>query len=420
MVTTLRNIVGGLMVAGSLFFGSCGKGENFVEDFSQNITREPYVHMNDTDDWDIYIEINGEHKQLTSGPALDNYPILSPDRKRVAFTSWEPEKSETLRIININGTGLQEIASDAGIYDIRWSGDGKRVIYNTNYGKRETDIATGKITREKAVTEKDFTADDAKAMEDSPGVVEDYPTPDSVAKTGKNAEEIDLERKRLELEERRIALEEKKMRLEQERNSRGNLERRASRQDDRNKRDYGKNDNRENMDVSPSMGLESYFLQGKELRYVKLNTYPNFGGTKNPERIESRNVDYSILKEAWKGEYLFSEFNTPTLSVHVLEFRYAEDKKNSIKDYMKGNFFPLFIKGNMVTCMAINVGVTSPNRPGKSTAGLEADFNQLDEGEQKEYVSIMFDYAERTGMKMVLKADEQENRQLIEILRQHR
>ena len=71
MVATLRNIVGGLMVAGSLLSGSCGKGY-VAENAATEITREENAYNEASN----YPNANDIKKMENSpGVITDNYPV---------------------------------------------------------------------------------------------------------------------------------------------------------------------------------------------------------------------------------------------------------------------------------------------------------------------------------------------------------
>ena len=69
--------------------------------------------------------------RLTYIPSLEEYPVLSPDGKRIAFASNldEPDGSE-IYVMNADGTGITRLTFSTG-FDIQpvWSKDGKRIAF---------------------------------------------------------------------------------------------------------------------------------------------------------------------------------------------------------------------------------------------------------------------------------------------------
>ncbi len=103
----------------------------------------------------------GDERLLTDAvPAA--WPVWSPDRARVAFTSFEPTGVAGIRlfVIKADGTGLRELASDLRPYAAPvWSPDGGRIAYSSEAAVAQTgqpeqglgsvrvvDVATGRET----------------------------------------------------------------------------------------------------------------------------------------------------------------------------------------------------------------------------------------------------------------------------------
>jgi Tol biopolymer transport system component len=72
-------------------------------------------------------------RRLTDGApgVTDNYPAFSPDGSRLAFIRYESKaKSHFLSVINIDGSGLQDLVSSSGtMSEPTWSPDGSRIAF---------------------------------------------------------------------------------------------------------------------------------------------------------------------------------------------------------------------------------------------------------------------------------------------------
>lgn len=83
---------------------------------------------------EIYImDANGgNQRRLTSDPASDLYPALSPDGRRIAFVSQRDGNSE-IYLVDSDGSDLVRITNDAAEDRLPvWSPDGKRIAFSSD------------------------------------------------------------------------------------------------------------------------------------------------------------------------------------------------------------------------------------------------------------------------------------------------
>jgi Tol biopolymer transport system component len=82
-------------------------------------------------DRDIFIlEVaTGRVTRLTDHPARDEYPVLSPDGSRIAFTRQRQDDAD-IYVMNGDGSGVTQATSGEGV-DLRpaWSPDGTRIAF---------------------------------------------------------------------------------------------------------------------------------------------------------------------------------------------------------------------------------------------------------------------------------------------------
>lgn len=97
-------------------------------------------------DFDIYIaDLNGKIvKKLTNAPGYDAEATVSPDGKKIVFTSMRSGDLE-LYVMNVDGSGLKQVTSQLG-YDggAFFSPDSKKLIFRASRPKTEQEIATYK------------------------------------------------------------------------------------------------------------------------------------------------------------------------------------------------------------------------------------------------------------------------------------
>jgi len=183
---TLRNIVlAG--IATTLLLTGCSKLENsnsykravdIVNNPGQLVTgnvvqskiEKISVYMENRD---IYADINGQKRAISTNPAIDAAPILSPDKKKVAFNSDRNGEVAVYVIdveplLNFDRSSLKRLGAmseDKLAYPVEWSEDSKKIKYSvwikeqiglvngqfetvregyTN--KYEIDVESGKVT----------------------------------------------------------------------------------------------------------------------------------------------------------------------------------------------------------------------------------------------------------------------------------
>jgi Tol biopolymer transport system component len=94
-------------------------------------------------DFDIYIaDLKGNIlKKLTDSPGYDAEATISPDGKKIVFTSTRSGDLE-LWTMNIDGSNLRQVTKDLG-YDggAFFSPDSKRLVFRASRPKTETEIA---------------------------------------------------------------------------------------------------------------------------------------------------------------------------------------------------------------------------------------------------------------------------------------
>ena len=72
--------------------------------------------------------------RLTNNPAMDCWPVWSPDGKRIAFTSNRDGNYE-IYVMNADGSGQRNLTSNRAQDNYAtWSPDGKRIAFISNRG----------------------------------------------------------------------------------------------------------------------------------------------------------------------------------------------------------------------------------------------------------------------------------------------
>ena len=74
---------------------------------------------------------SGERRALTrADDRLEYYPVVSPDGRRVAFTTWDDEDLGSVRVVGLNGRGEKAITTEPGHYiEPAFSPDGERLAW---------------------------------------------------------------------------------------------------------------------------------------------------------------------------------------------------------------------------------------------------------------------------------------------------
>jgi len=96
-----------------------------------------------TGNLDIWVldTVRNTRSRLTSNPALEGYPVWSPDAKRIAFASNRDGQFDLYQK-NSSGAGEEEVLlrSDHDKYPQDWSRDGRFLLYSDNDPKTKLDL----------------------------------------------------------------------------------------------------------------------------------------------------------------------------------------------------------------------------------------------------------------------------------------
>ncbi len=81
--------------------------------------------------WDANLA-TGVFSRLTTDPALDTDPSLSPDERAIAFTSFRTERSAVFLKDLVSGTENPLVRLDRDVMVDQWTPDGRFVVFRTN------------------------------------------------------------------------------------------------------------------------------------------------------------------------------------------------------------------------------------------------------------------------------------------------
>jgi TolB protein len=94
----------------------------------------------------------GHQRQLTSGSFYDEWPVASPDGKRIAFARRTPTGDGGIFVMNADGSRIRRLTTptevDQGDEMPAWSPDGKRIAFQRGHpGALDVvDVASGAVT----------------------------------------------------------------------------------------------------------------------------------------------------------------------------------------------------------------------------------------------------------------------------------
>jgi Tol biopolymer transport system component len=96
-----------------------------------------------TGNLDIWVldTVRNTRSRLTSNPAVDDFPVWSPDAKRIAFASNRDGQFDLYQK-NSSGAGVEEVLlrSDHNKYPQDWSRDGRFLLYSDQDSKTKGDL----------------------------------------------------------------------------------------------------------------------------------------------------------------------------------------------------------------------------------------------------------------------------------------
>lgn len=169
-------------------------------------------------------------------------------------------------------------------------------------------------------------------------------------------------------------------------------------------------------------GLENYFFQGDELRYIKLSKNniegfdknPGITYTKNPERKrqeweDSESLESLKILSTGSAQYILPQVEeyseTKRLLLGFVGFETAQDMNNFLEKKREELTYPLFVGKELISFIAIEPTMD--------------DITTLSQKQKLIYISLIFDYSKRTGMKPVLSKFESESNILLEIYKRY-
>lgn len=105
-------------------------------------TAVPIVFQSDRDgNWEIYFIMSDKtgRKNLTSNPASDTEPAISPDKTKVAFVSDRGGNTD-LWVMGVDGSNPQNVTKGAGVAGgPSWYGEGTRLIFSLTVAGKNND-----------------------------------------------------------------------------------------------------------------------------------------------------------------------------------------------------------------------------------------------------------------------------------------
>jgi TolB protein len=132
------------------------------EDFAQ---RDPAWTPDGSLLYATHRDVNGEifianadgsaARQLTNRPVYDFAPSISPDGRRIAFTSVVGD-FDRIVVMRSNGSGVRQLSPRLAVWDEfnpRWSPDGKRILFSsTRYGQADLFLMDANGAHRKRIT----------------------------------------------------------------------------------------------------------------------------------------------------------------------------------------------------------------------------------------------------------------------------
>jgi Tol biopolymer transport system component len=96
------------------------------------------AERNPTDLWTVDLA-RGAFSRLTTSPGFENTATWSPDGRRIAFSSDQPD-GLSIRVKNSSGTGAEEVLVTGRGSPSAWSSDGRYLLFTKDGGASRADI----------------------------------------------------------------------------------------------------------------------------------------------------------------------------------------------------------------------------------------------------------------------------------------
>ena len=101
-----------------------------------------------SDVWSVSLA-DGRLTRLTDDAAMDTNPAVSPDGKQIAFMSDRQGRTDVW-LMQADGSGQRRVSAGAGGHFLRWTRDGRHLVYREEIGARtrivKLDLAGGTVT----------------------------------------------------------------------------------------------------------------------------------------------------------------------------------------------------------------------------------------------------------------------------------